>query len=109
MESNDKLKEINITNQMCYLDDIIKMEDFDFDILIDGKLYKNILADNISYKTLIGAKPLRIRSVKVVVFIKDYNLTRYLVLLGPEKSDVIGKKIRYLVGQKSSIAYVFLS
>ena len=61
----------------------------------------------ISYKTLIGAKPLRIRFDKVDGFIKDYNGTRYLVLFGPEKYDAIYNRIRYLIGQKSSIAYVF--
>ena len=37
MISNDKLKEIDIKNCMCYyFDDIIKIEDFDLDnILID--------------------------------------------------------------------------
>ena len=39
MESNDKLKEINIENRTCYFfDDIIKLEDFDLDnILTDEK------------------------------------------------------------------------
>ena len=32
MESDDKLKEINIKNCTCYyFDDIVKIEDFDFD------------------------------------------------------------------------------
>ena len=32
MESNNKLKEINIKNCTCYyFDDIVKIEDFDFD------------------------------------------------------------------------------
>ena len=63
MESNDELKKIKIKNYTCYyFDDIIKTEDFDFDsILIEGKSYENILAYNILYKTLIGAKTLRIR------------------------------------------------
>ena len=39
MESNDKLKEIDITIRMCYyFDDIIKIKDFGLDnILIDEK------------------------------------------------------------------------
>ena len=63
MESNYELKEINIKNRKCYyLDDIIEIEDFDFgNISIDEKSYENILLYNISYKILIGAKPLRIR------------------------------------------------
>ena len=40
-ESNDKLKEINIKNYMCYyFNDIIKIEDFDLE---------NILIDEIQY------------------------------------------------------------
>ena len=39
---------------------------FDSDnILLDEKLYGNILIYDISYKTLIGAKPLSIRFDKV--------------------------------------------
>ena len=38
---------------------IIKNEDLDFDIiLVDEKSHENILVYNISYKTLIGAKPM---------------------------------------------------
>ena len=63
MESNDKLKEITVKNRPCYyFEDIIKFEEFDlYDILIDEKSYENILFYNISYKILIGRKPLRIR------------------------------------------------
>ena len=45
MESKDKLKEIDIKNRTCYLfDDIIKDADIYFsDILLDKKLYENIL------------------------------------------------------------------
>ena len=49
MESNDKLKEIDIKNRTCYyFDDVIKVQDFDPDnILIDPKSYENILVYNI--------------------------------------------------------------
>ena len=59
MESNDKLKDIDIKNCTCYyFDDIIKIEYFYLDnILIDEKSYKNILVYNISYKSLIDSKP----------------------------------------------------
>ena len=45
MDRNDKLKEIDIKNRMCYyFDHIIKIEDFNLDnILIDEKSYENIL------------------------------------------------------------------
>ena len=64
MEINIK---IDIKNCTCfYFDDMIKIEHFDFNnILVDEKLYENMLLYNISYKTLIGAKPLRIKFDKI--------------------------------------------
>ena len=55
IESNGKLKEINIKNHTCYyLDDIIKIDNFDLDnILINQKSYENILVYNIFCKILI--------------------------------------------------------
>ena len=63
MESNNELKEVNIKNcTSYYFDDIIKTEEFYFDnILIHEKLCENTLVYNISYKTLISAKPFCIR------------------------------------------------
>ena len=60
MESNDELKEIDIKNRTCYyFNDIIKIEDFDFNnTFFNEKSHKNIWVYDISYKTLIGAKPL---------------------------------------------------
>ena len=62
---------------------------------------------NISYKTLIGPKPLRIRFDKIDGFIRIYDRTKYLRLLGSEKYDAISNRIRYLINLKSSITYVF--
>ena len=45
------------------------------------KSYENILDDKISYKFLIGTKPLRTRLDKVEGFIRVYDGTRYLVYL----------------------------
>ena len=67
---------------------------------MDEKLHENILVYNIPYKTLIGAKPLRIKFDKIDGFIRIYHATIYLIFFGPEKYDAIYKKIRYLVGQK---------
>ena len=62
MECNNELKEINIKDCTCYyFDEVFKFEHFDLDNLIDKKLYENVLVCNISYKTLIGAKPFCIR------------------------------------------------
>ena len=54
-------------------------------ILIDEKWYENILVYNISHKTLIDAKSLRIRLDIIDGFITVYDETRYLVLFGSEK------------------------
>ena len=105
---NNELKKVCIKNRMCYyFDDIIEIEDFDFDILLDEKLCENILVYDISYNILIDRKPLCIRFNKVDGFIIVYDGTRYLVLFGPEKSDVIYNRIRYLKSKKIGIAYVF--
>ena len=84
-------KEINIKNRTSYyFNDTIKIEEIDFDnILLDEKSYGNILIYDISYKTLIGAKPLRIRFNKLDGFIRVYDGTTYLVLFGPGKYDAI--------------------
>ena len=78
-----------------YFDDVIKLEDFDFDnILIDEKSDANILIYEISCKTLIVSKPLRIRFDKIDGFIRIYDGTRYLTLFGFENCDAIYNRIR---------------
>ena len=73
MDGIDELKQIDIRNHTCYyFDGIINIGDFNLDnILIDEKSYQNILVYNISYKTLIDAKPLRIRFAKIDGFIQS--------------------------------------
>ena len=87
---------------------IISMShDLDFDnILIKERSYKNILAYNISHKTFIEAKRLRIRFDNVDEIIWVYDGNRYIVLFGVEKHDFIYNRIRYLIEVKSSITYV---
>ena len=70
-------------------------------------ILKNNLIYNISCKTLIGAKPLRIRFDKEGELTISFDRTRYLLLFGPEKYDVIYNRIRYLISQKNGITYVF--
>ena len=67
-----------IKNRTCYyFDDIIKFEDFEFDnILLDEESNENILIYDISCKTLIGVKSLRIRFDKIDGLIKVYDRTR---------------------------------
>ena len=77
------------------------MKDFDFDnILLNEISYGNILVYNVSYKTLIGAKPLRVRDDQVYGFIRVYDGNRYLVLFRSEKYDAICNRIGYLISQK---------
>ena len=67
---NNELQKVCIKICTCYyFDDLIKFQDFDFDkILLGERSYKNMLIYAISYKTLIGAKPLDIVFDKVDVF-----------------------------------------
>ena len=87
MEKDNEFKKVGIKNRTCYyFDDIVKIEDFDFDnILLEEKSSENILIYDASYKILIDAKLLRILFDKVDRFIRDYNGRKYSVLLGPEK------------------------
>ena len=103
----NELKEICIKNRIFYyFDDIIKIEDFDFaNILLDEKSYENILMYNISSKTFIGAKPLRVRLDKVDEFSRVYDGTRYFLLFGPENHDAMYSKIRYLISQWYCICF----
>ena len=113
MESTNELKQIDIKNLMCYcFNNINKIEDFHFDnILIGEKSGKNILVYNISYKTLIDTKPLRLRFDKVDGFIRLNYGTRYLFIyrfrFDSQKYNVIFNKIRYLIGIKTGITYIF--
>ena len=93
-------------NGTCYyFDDITKIEDFDYDITLDEKSNKNILVNDMSYKTLIGGNPLRIRFDKADKLIRVYDRTRYSVLLAGETYDFIYNRIRYLIGVKSTHNY----
>ena len=73
-EKNNEFKKVGIKSRTCYyFDDIIKIEDLVFDsILLDKKSNENILIYDDLYKTLIGAKLLRIIFDKVDGFIRDY-------------------------------------
>ena len=87
---------------------MIRLEDFNLDnILIDKKSYENILIYDISYKTLIGLKPLRIRFDKINGIIGIYDGTRYLTLFGIKKYDAVYDRVRYLISLKSSVTYIF--
>ena len=67
------------------------------------KNHKNILIYNISYKTFMGSKSLRISFGEIDGFIRIYDGIRYLVLFGHLWYDEIYARIRYLVSEKSGI------
>ena len=102
MESDDKLKEIDVKKYTCYyFDDIVKIEDFSFsNVSIDEKSSENIFVYNISYKSLI-------KFDKVKGFLRVYDGTKYLILLAPSRFDAIYNRIRYLIEVKRGITYVF--
>ena len=83
MESKDELKEIDVKNWTCYyFDDIMKVRDVDSgNILLDKEIYKSILIYDISHKTFVGSKPLRIWFDKINEFIEIYDGIRYFVIL----------------------------
>ena len=92
---NNEFQKVCIENHTCYyFDDKIEFEDFDFgNILLDEKSSENILIYDISYKTLIGAKPLCIRFNKVNGFNRVYGRSKSgscLDLLCIQQSDAAG-------------------
>lgn len=56
---------------------------------MNKKSYENMLFYYISYKTLVGAKPLPTRFNKEDAFLRVYEGTRYLALFGLEKYHTI--------------------
>ena len=69
---NNKFKTVCIKNRTCYyIDDIIESEDFDLDNIL--KIIRNILIHDISYKTLIGWKPLQIRFNRISEILRIYD------------------------------------
>ena len=90
-----EFKKVWIKNRTCYyFSEIIKLEDFVINnILIEEKSDENIFIYNISYKTLINQKPLRIKFFKIHGIIRIYNGTTYLTLFGSEKYEAIYNRI----------------
>ena len=108
--NDNKSKEIDITNSVCYyFDDIININDFDLDnILIDEKSYENILICDVVCKVSYGAKPLRIVFGKADGYIRKYDKTRYLAFFhSDEKCERIFDRIRYFIMLKSNISDIY--
>ena len=79
-----------------YFNDTSKFEYFDFNNKLTNKnSHKNILIYSISYKALIGAKPLCIWFDKIDGFIRSYDGNRCLVLFVLKKHAMYNR-IRYL-------------
>ena len=64
---------------------------------------------DISYKTLIDSKPLRIRFDQTDGFIRIYDGTRYLTLIGSEEYEAIYNRIRYFISKKKAWHIFFLT
>ena len=62
---------------------------------------------DISYKTLIGPKVLRIRFNNIDGSVRVHDGTGCLVLFGSEKYYVVYNRIKYVISLKSSITNVF--
>ena len=95
-----------ISKIVCYyFDDIIKDIYIYFsDILLDKKLYENISVYEISYKILMGLKPLCIRFDKIDWFIRvRAGEFRYIVIFDHRLFGKICDKIKDLISEKSGI------
>ena len=106
MERKDELNKIDIKNRTCYyFDDIITNRDiYSVDVLLDEKIYENISVCDISYKTLTGPKPLRIRFDEIDGFIIILDgKTKHLILFDIGLFDKICDKIKCLISEKSGI------
>ena len=99
MGNNNELKEIDFKKCACYYFDIILLDEKSY------KTYENILIYDFSYKTFMGAKPLRIWFKEIDGFIKTYDVIRYLVIFASERYNVIYDRINYLITKKIGITY----
>ena len=57
---------------------------------------------------MIDSKPLLIRFDKAEGFIRVYDGTRYLELFNCGNYDAIYNRIRYLIGIKNGITYIYM-
>ena len=109
MENNELKKVCIKIRTRYYFDDKVEIEDFDFDIIwLDGESYENNLIFDISYNTLIDAKPFRIMLDDVDGLIRYYDETKYLALFDLENDDSFYDRIRYLIRLESGMTYLFL-
>ena len=92
----------------------MRIEDInDYNVLLDGKSYENILVYNILYENFMEGKLLRIRFDKADWAIKIYNGIRYLELsilynevyyrINSRIYYAVFDRINYLISEKSCI------
>ena len=106
MKSENKLKDIDIKNRVCYyFDDIINGIKINFsNILLDKRLYEIISVYNILYKIPTGPKSLRIRFDKIDGFIISLDgEIKHLILFDYRLFNQIFNKVKYLITRKSGI------
>ena len=106
MNSKYELRKIEIKNRVrYYFDVIINGTKINFgSILLIKKLYENISAYNISYKSPTCPKPLRIKFDKINGFIISIDdKIKPLVLFDYGLFDKICDKIKYLISKKGGI------
>ena len=102
MESKDELKEIDIKNCIYYyFDDIMKVTDID-----SQKMFLDEKDIKIFKITAFHTKPFRIWFDKIHGFIIIYDVTRYLVILGPSWFDEICNSIKYLTNEKKKVLQI---
>ena len=109
MESNNKLKKINIKNHTYYyFVDINNINDLDLDnVLLNEKSCKTFLI-YVAYKTRYGVKLLYIIFEKVDGYIRKFDGTKYLAFFhSNEKYKRIFAKLRYLIMLKNNISDVY--
>ena len=102
----NELKEIGIKNRLCYyFDDIINGTKINFiNILLEKKLYENILVYKISYKTPTCPKPLPIRFNKIDGFIIVlHGKIIHLMLFDYGLFNKICDKIKYVFSKNSGV------
>ena len=109
MEINE-FKKVGIKIRMCYFfDDIIEIQNFDFDNnILDEKWEDNNLMYDVLHKTMIGAKPLDIMFDKVNGFITDYDEVKYLTLFVLGKYDAFFDRILYKNKTKKSVVFLII-
>ena len=84
----------------------MRVEDIDFgNVLLDKKLFENILIYEVSYKTFIAAKPFRSWFDKVDRIIRIYGGTKYLYSFGPKVYNANHDGINYLTSEKNNAKY----